>query len=558
MKDLSLEFKSRLQKLFVEKKFSNLELEIEGFDNIKNLPNNILYLYAISKSLNPQSKEDDYKLALDLLLEVYQENKKNLEPLYNSVIVSLKGKTYIKVVKILLETFNANPKDLKIIEGLAKLNYILANTEQSYKYYKLLFENKPNQKISRNSFLTLLNYHPKVSQDEYLKECKKYSNILEKDLNFDFNYQRIQKQKIKLGFFSSDLKKHSVSFFLKGLIKNIDKNQFEVTAFSNLDLSNNDEMTHEIKKLCDDWYDVINFNDTDLINLIRKKNINILIDLNGYTFGNRANIFANRVAPIQILWLGYCNSTGLKNMDYIISDINCIKKNEEHHYSEKIIYLPNIWNSMHKPSNLPEISKPSDVSGEVFTFGSFNNFQKISSETILVWSKILNNTNSRIILKNSIIDNEEINQNLKEKFLKNNVMKDKVYIHNYQKESSDHLSLYNKIDLALDTFPYNGVTTTFESVLMGVPVLTLKGFNFNSRCGESINKNLNLQNFIAENYDDYYLKALDFYKNRVQLKELRKTLRDKAISSPLFDNKNFTSIFSEKIKVLWENFLKTN
>jgi predicted O-linked N-acetylglucosamine transferase (SPINDLY family) len=137
-------------------------------------------------------------------------------------------------------------------------------------------------------------------------------------------------------------------------------------------------------------------------------------------------------------------------------------------------------------------------------------------------------------------------------------MKDKVYIHNYQKESSDHLSLYNKIDLALDTFPYNGVTTTFESVLMCVPVLTLKGFNFNSRCGESINKNLNLQNFIAENYDDYYLKALDFYKNRVQLKELRKTLRDKAISSPLFDNKNFTSIFSEKIKVLWENFLKTN
>ena len=556
MTDLSLEFKSNLQKLFIEKKFSELELEIENFGNIQNLPNNIFYLYAISKSINPESKRNDFVLATDLLAQLYKKNKKNLEPLYNLVVVSLKARTYKKTLKILNEAFEENPNDEKIIDGLAKFNYILANLEEAYKYYKLLFKINPNQILSRHSFLTLLNYYPLITQKEYLDHCKQYTNLIEKDLNLEFSFKKNKKKKIKLGFFSSDFKKHSVSCFLKDLINNIDKNEFEVTAFSNLDKSHNDEMTNELKKSFDQWYDVISYNDLDLINFIREKNINILIDLNGYTFGNRLNIFANRVAPIQIVWLGYCNSIGLKNMDYIISDINCIKNKEENQYTEKIIYLPNIWNSMSKPPNLPDISELPFIKKKRFTFGSFNNFQKLSSKTILLWSRILNNTNSRIILKNSIIDNEEINQNLKEKFLKNHVQEDKIHILSFQKEGFDHLSLYNEIDLALDTFPYNGVTTTFESALMGVPVLTLRGFNFNSRCGESINKNLQLENFIAENYNDYYAKALKFCENKNYLSDLRKELRNKAVSSPLFNNNKFALIFSKKIKTIWEKYLE--
>ena len=240
-------------------------------------------------------------------------------------------------------------------------------------------------------------------------------------------------------------------------------------------------------------------------------------------------------------------------MDYLIADPNLIKKNEEKLYQEKILYMPNIWNAYSRPTDLPKINNKKK---NLFTYGSFNNFQKISSKTIEIWSKILKDTNSRLVLKNSIIDNDEINQNLKEKFLNNKVKAEQIHILNFQKENFDHLSFYNDIDIALDTFPYNGVTTTFESILMGVPVLTIKGFNFNSRCGESINKNLKLENFIAENYDDYCLKALDLYKNTNYLKNLRKELRNKAISSPLFDSKSFALAFSKKIKTIWENFRK--
>ena len=555
MSDLSLEFKSKLQKLFIEKRFSTLEFELECLGNIENLPSNIKYLYAISKSLNPRSKKSDFELAVNLIIDIYLKNKKNLEPLYNLIVVSLRAEKYKKTIEILNEALKDNPKDEKIIGGLAKFNYVLANMDESYKFYRLLFETNPEQILSRQTFLTLHNYHSNTSQKEYLLECEKYCKIIEKDINIEFDYKKNNSHKIKISFFSNDLRKHSVSYFLKSLLKNLDKNQFEITAFSNLDILHNDDTTLELKKAFDYWYDVNNYKDLDLINFIRKKNIDIIIDLNGYTLGNRLNIFANRVAPIQMLWLGYCNSTGLKNMDFLISDKNCIKKNEEHLYTEKIIYLKNIWNTMYLPENLPDIEGLPYNTDKVFTFGSFNNFQKISSKTILIWSKILNNTNSRILLKNSIMDNEEINLNLKEKFLKNKVREDKVCILNFKKNNSDHLSLYNQIDLALDTFPYNGVTTTFESLLMGVPVLSLKGFNFNSRCGESINRNLDLENFIAENEEDYYLKALNNYNNKKHLSDLRKTLRKKVMLSPLLNDKEFNKTFSENLKTIWKDYL---
>ena len=271
MKDLSLEFKSNLQKLFVEKKFSELQFEIESLGELADLPENILYLYAISKSLNPQSKKADLILVTEFLTQIYNKNKNNLEPLFNLVVVSLKTKTYKKTLKILNQAFIENPRNEKIIDALAKFNYILANNEEAYKYYKLLFEINPNQIVSRPTFLTLLNYHSSITQKEYLEESKLFIDIIEKNLDDNFIFNKTVQQKIKIGFFSSDFKKHSVSFFLKDFVNNLDKKEFELNAFSNLDVSKNDELTKELKKSFEKWYDVFNYNDQDLIEFIRKK-----------------------------------------------------------------------------------------------------------------------------------------------------------------------------------------------------------------------------------------------------------------------------------------------
>ena len=280
---------------------------------------------------------------------------------------------------------------------------------------------------------------------------------------------------------------------------------------------------------------------------MRLSRLDVLIDLCGFFKGNRFQVISNRVAKAQVCWLGYNNSTGLKNMDYIIADHNLIKKNEESLYSEKILYLPKIWNVMTLPESLPDIKK----NNLIFTYASFNNFHKISDDTIDVWSKILNNSNSQILLKNSMsqgIVGEELKLNLLKKFITRGVEKNKILFIEHKKNFEDHLRSYNNVDVALDTFPYPGVTTTFEAFLMGVPVLTMKGHNFNSRCGESININLEMENFIAENKDDYFNKAMSFQKEKNVIRNLGKNLREKVLKSPLFDMKSFAKSFEKIIQ----------
>ena len=206
----------------------------------------------------------------------------------------------------------------------------------------------------------------------------------------------------------------------------------------------------------------------------------------GLSSSDRITLFKNRLAPIQVLWLGYNNTSGLNQMDYLIADPNLIKKNEVKLYSEKILFLPNIWNC-HSGLGILRKENPAPLmKNKYITFGSFNNTNKISDEVVSVWSKILKSiNNSRLIIKSS---HSYSDKTLKEKFEKNKVLNLITFL-GKKNSFEEHINEYKKIDIALDTFPYNGVTTSFEAIWMGVPVLTLKGFNPNSRAGESINKN---------------------------------------------------------------------
>ena len=395
-----------------------------------------------------------------------------------------------------------------------------------------------------------INYHQNLQQDQYLNYCKKFDKI-SKPPSPVKNKVLKKKNIINLGFFSPDFKVHSVSFFLKDIINEDENKRFKFTAFSNLPLSQYDSLTNELRKKFDNWEDISGLSDEQFIQLCVKKDIDILIDLAGFTNNNRINAFRARCAPIQILWLGYCNSLGIKNMDYILADKNLIKENEKNLYSEKIIYMPEIWNVLSKPKNLPDINLNISKNNKMFTFGSLSNFQKISSKTIKVWSKILNNTNAKLILKSSVNNNDDLIKNLKEKFLNENVNLNKIEFFDRVENQKKHLEFYNKFNLTLDTFPYPGVTTTFESILMGKPVLTMKGNNFNSRCGESINKNLGLENFIANDESDYYKKALEFYENHNKIEKIGSDLRDQALSSPLLDAKNFSKNFYNKLHEIY-------
>ena len=232
-------------------------------------------------------------------------------------------------------------------------------------------------------------------------------------------------------------------------------------------------------------------------------------------------------------------------MDYIISDPNLIHSGEEKYYSEKVIYLPKIWNSHCGYDFEREENPPPFIKNKYFTFGSFNNFDKINPNVVSTWSKILKKkNNSQLVLKTS--SKRLATKRLKELFQNEGVLESVKFIDRAEK-FKDHLDNYNLIDIALDTFPYNGVTTSFEAIWMGVPVLTMAGYNFNSRCGESINRNLGMQQLIAKDENDYVLKAIDLTKNQSEFINLRKSIFHNAIKSPLFNQKKFSDNFYKLI-----------
>ena len=417
---------------------------------------------------------------------------------------------------------------------------------------KLIFHFKRVIDSKKFNYVDLCNYgywrcfDQEWSQSEFYN----YGKFLDKNLNVIpqdrlVAISQVSGLKTRIGFLSSDIiEGHSITYFLKTVLLNYDKNKFEVILI--LNNSKEDKSTENFRNLVDETINISKLSNVDAVNQVRELKLNIIVDLMGYTSTQRIELFKNRMAKTQVIWMGYCNTTGLENMDYIISDPNLIHKDEEKFYSEKVIYLPNIWNTHCGFDFERKENPPPFVNNKYFTFGSFNNFDKINPEVVSTWSKILKKVNnSKLLLKTS--SKRLATKRLEELFKKEDVLESVKFIDRAEK-FNDHLDNYNLIDIALDTFPYNGVTTSFEAVWMGVPVLTMSGYNFNSRCGESINKNLNMEQLIAKDEDDYIQKIVNLTKNTDEYINLRKSVFLDALKSPLFNTEDYSKSFFESLR----------
>ena len=362
----------------------------------------------------------------------------------------------------------------------------------------------------------------------------------------------LKDEKIRIGFISPDFRNHSVAYFLVNTLKNLNKEKYEIYGFSNTKKERHDEFTSSIKAQMQEWNDINDMEDKDIIELIRSKKVSILFDLTGYFSDNKISIFKNRAAPIQVSWCGYTNTTGLAEMDYIIADPHVIKKEEEKFYSEKILRLPSIWSSHSGLQIERKLNETPMKKNNYITFCSFNNFSKISELNIKTWSKALRKIkNSKLLLKPS----GKINyQKLYKMFENEKVINQIIFLKN-ENNFEDHINQYSKADIALDTFPYNGATTSFEAIWMGVPVLTIKGSNFVGRYGESINTNLGLKNLIVENEDEYINTMIDFSNDQKKVENIRDLVFKNALNSSLFDTKNFTKELEKAIDEMINNAL---
>ena len=549
-----------IQELFKRKEYSNVIFEITSETEEKDRSAFLCNLLGLSRIANQNRRDKDaLALAIKEFKFGYLKEKNTIHAIdglanfitANIFLIDLMEDYDFDFTEIfdfykLSEKFTTNHRPLHI--AMAMVYRRLNNAKKLIFHFSKIIESKKFISADLCSYGYWRCFDKEWKQIDFYN----YGKFLDQNLQVIPQNQLIEisqpsGSKIRIGFLSSDiLSGHSITYFLKTILSNYDKNKFEIILI--LSNSKEDKSTEDFKREVNESINISKLNNIDSVNKVRELKLDIIIDLMGYTSTQRIELFKNRMAKNQIIWMGYCNTTGLENMDFIISDPNLIKSNEEKFYSEKVIYLPKIWNAHCGFDFERKQNPPPFIKKKYFTFGSFNNFDKINEDVVSVWSKILKKiNNSQLVLKTS--SKRLATKRLKDLFQKNDVLKSVKFI-NRSENFKAHLDNYNLIDIALDTFPYNGVTTSFEAIWMGVPVLTMEGYNFNSRCGESINKNLNMEQLIAKDEHDYVQKIVNLTNNTDDYINIRNSIFFDAIKSPLFNAEDYSKSFFEALERL--------
>jgi len=370
-----------------------------------------------------------------------------------------------------------------------------------------------------------------------------------------FTNSRDPERPVRIGFVSPDLGLHPVGYLLVRILENLDASALPVYCYSNR--PRKDELTNRLEKLSAGWRDVQAINDEELADLIRRDEIDILIDLAGHTAGNRLQAVARKPAPMQASWIGYVGPCGLSAVEYLIADHQLVTDETLPRYRERVIRLPTVWASFQAPTEAPPIAElPARKNGFV-TFGSFNNPAKLNPEVIATWSEILSQvTNSRLLLKFRGLADPGVQDYFREQFQNNGIDPNRVEFQGVS-TFADMLKLYNStIDIALDPFPFNGGTTSMISLWMGVPVLTLPGDTLPGRQSFALLKTLGIEETIGRDRKDYVERAVSLANNLDHLAELRRTLRPRFAESPMLDGARLAKEFAVAIRDAWRERVK--
>ncbi|MBF0452303.1 MAG: tetratricopeptide repeat protein [Candidatus Magnetomorum sp.] len=420
----------------------------------------------------------------------------------------------------------------------------------AYETFCQLVEQQENFVEAQSNRLFLLHFlqekTPEFIFEEHVSFGKKFSHhqIRSKSIH------KPQNKRIRIGYVSPDFRHHSVSFFIKPILKNHNPENFEIFCYANV--SKPDHITLSLQSFNVHWRNIYEVSDNNVCKQIEKDHIDILVDLAGHSANNRLMIFAHKPAPIQMTYLGYPNTTGLPTVDYRITDAITDPQETNHLYVEKLIYLEPCFLCYSPPDETPIHDAP--LSNPVITFGSFNSIGKLNDDVVGVWATILKTLpESRLILKSSGFTGIDTQNFWRKKFMECGVKDQQLIFLGYIPNVQDHLAAYQSIDIALDTFPYNGTTTTFEALWMGIPVIALSGKSHVSRVGCSILNALGLNDLIAQSREDYTAKAIYLALNPSLLKALSKQLRTMLKQSVLTDGHSFTRQLEQKFqKILKE------
>jgi predicted O-linked N-acetylglucosamine transferase (SPINDLY family) len=444
--------------------------------------------------------------------------------------------------------------------GYAEAHHNLGNVlkatgqlDPSIAAYRQAIALKPALVEAHSNLVYALHFHPAYDAKAIAQEQHRWSDQHAEPLKRfiqPHSNERSVDRRLRIGYVSPDFREHPVGRFLLPLLAHHDKSGFEIFAYSNSNRS--DGMTQQLRSHTDIWREITRLSDPQAADQIRDDKIDILIDLTMHMAHNRLLLFARKPAPVQITWLAYCSSTGLDAMDYRLSDPYLDPpESDDSIYSEQTIRLPETYWCYQPSSASPEINRLPALEQNHITFGCLNNFTKVSDPTLAAWTKLLHAVpNSRLLL--------HAPQGGHRWQLQDRLARDGIDEHRLRFAEKapmlEYLRLYNRIDIALDTFPYGGGTTTCDALWMGVPVITLVGNTAVGRGGLSILSNLGLPELIARSEEEYVRLASELANDLPRLSDLRTSLRQQMERSPLMDAPRFARNVESAYRQTWRSY----
>lgn len=412
----------------------------------------------------------------------------------------------------------------------------------------------PHYVIAHNNLLLLLQYASGITREQLFALHLRFGQEFEPELvpmrQPHANLPESSKR-LKIGYVSADFRRHAVASFIEPILAHHDKSHVEVFCYYNY--LTQDAVTERIRQHADHWRPCRAMSNEQLAQTIRDDGIDILIDLAGHTAGNRLLAFGLKPAPVQVGYLGYPSTTGLEAMDYRITDFHAEPPGMTERFNVETLWrLPEIAFCYMQPLNSPAvIDHPPLLDNGHITFGCFNNYAKVSDETIIVWSAILARVpGARLMLEIFALDDPGYREAVEQRFASFGIAAERLILIN--QERKNQFVLYNRIDIALDPFPCNGGTTSFDTLWMGVPFVTLSGDKFISRLGVTILANNGLHELVAATQEEYVCLASDLAGDTDRLTRLRLGLREKTRASPLMDIGRYTRHLEHAYREMWQ------
>jgi predicted O-linked N-acetylglucosamine transferase (SPINDLY family) len=448
-----------------------------------------------------------------------------------------------------------NPRLGVTLNSLGSAYASQGDFEQAERCYRQCLVTTPADPQARSNLLMLLNDIPDTDAATVFEEHLEWGRIAQARI------PRLEsigpagggQRRLRVGYLSPDFREHSVASFIEPVLRRHDRSRFEVCCYSNLPVP--DETTQRIREAADVWRDIDKLSDAEAARLIHDDRIDILIDLSGHTANNRLGIFTAKPAPVQMTYLGYPNTTGLRTIDYRITDEIADPAGEDVYYSEKLLRLDGCFLCYQPDPNTPDVAPlPALANGHV-TFGSFNNFSKINPGVLQLWSEVLKQVpGSRLLLKCPALTDAAVQTRVRTALQALGIGAERVDLLGHTRTRQEHLALYAGVDIALDTFPYNGTTTTCEALWMGVPVLSLVGKHHAGRVGASLLSAAGFKGWLADTPESFVEIAKARAANPTELDRLRGSLRNRLADSPLCDASDFTRRFEGAVRRAWVTY----